>query len=106
MASAPSQSDLETFFADEQERKRLQRAADDLESKNRMLKGRILDHVRKHGGRDRTAVTHGFVLKITERAGSAPWKDKYIEVAGVDAAEELRKSAKPIEILTVERAVA
>ena len=86
---------VEQYFADEEQRKKLNRQADDFEKKNEAVKAAMIDHVKKVGGKDLTTVLHGFVLSLKSVAGVADWKGGYIALAGADKAEELRKKAAP-----------
>lgn len=101
---AVTADELRTFYDNEQRRLALQRQAKDLESCNAKTKERLLQHVRNKGGSDRTTVLHGFVLAIVTRAGSPAYKEAYLALAGVDAAEALRKKAEPVESLKIEQA--
>lgn len=86
---------IAAFFEDEEERKKLNRQADDLESKNKAVKAALIEHVKKVGGKDLTTVLHGFVLSLKTVAGTADWKGGFIALAGAEKAEELRKKAAP-----------
>jgi len=98
--------EISEFLSLEEERRRLNRLAADLEKKAKPIKEKILQFVRTTGGKSRSVVSCGHVLAIITRAGTVTWKDEFIRVAGEDEAEKLRSAVPPTEMLSVEKVAA
>lgn len=102
--AAVTKEQLQSYFSDEEDRRALNRRAEDLGKKNEIVKKKLIDHVRRHGGADRTTTLHGFTLALKEVAGTPQWREEFIRALGddgIDRAEAVRQRTPPVDRLSV-----
>lgn len=97
-----SEEEIATFLAIEKKRLKAQREAGDFEKQNKKTKEKLKAFVEARGGSDRTTTHYGYVLSLIEKAGTVPWKEEFILVAGQEKAEQLVSSCPPKFSLVVE----
>jgi len=96
--------DIVEFLDLEERRKTLEREARQLGKQSGEIADRLLAYARAHGGKGQSIVRSGYVLAVVIGRGSVPWKQEFVRVAGLDAAEALIAAAPPVEKLSVEAA--
>lgn len=94
---------LQEYQALHEERKSLQRQAKALSEQAAAIEADIEAHVRAKGGKERAVKMAGFLLAITTKAGAVKWKDAYVGVAGLEAAEQLIAAAPRVDELIIEK---
>lgn len=98
--------EIEQYVAGTAKRKKIQRDADCVERELKPIKEKIIAYVEENGGSDRTTTHYGYVLALMPRAGTVPWKNEFIAMAGAQAASDLQAKAEPSFTLSVEPVVA
>ncbi len=88
----------------EARRKALSREASDLRKQQDAIEEALVALVREEGGKARSVKKCGYVLAMHDASGSVGWKQEFVKVAGIDAAEELIAAAPKREVLSVEKA--
>jgi uncharacterized caspase-like protein len=99
-----TRADIEEFLELEEERKSLNRQADDLARKAAPLKDKLSQFVAFAAGPSKSIERSGYVLAMLTRAGRVDWKSEFIHVAGETEAERLVRECPKSEFLSVEKA--
>jgi hypothetical protein len=94
--------DLQRWHQLQLQRLSLARQAKDLKALLDPLEEKFLAHVQECGGRERAVISCGFRLAINEKRDSVAWKEEFIRVAGVEAAEKLIAAAGTKDVLVIE----
>ncbi|MEO1063726.1 MAG: hypothetical protein AAFZ07_20100 [Actinomycetota bacterium] len=96
--SAPTIDELEEYVACKSEAAELSRKARERTARAKVLEAEFAAWLGDKSSRKR----HGFTLRQSKSPGSVSWKDAFVELAGVEAADRLKAEADPrtkIEVL-------
>lgn len=103
-----TRDDLEYYFALEEERKELQRKADDIKKLQADLEEKFEAHVIANGGEEKAVTVCGYRLYLATKACGVSWKKAFLQMcerAGLkplEEAERLTAAAPKKEELVVE----
>src|SRR5262245_34004644 len=93
----PTREELDRWEELEKQRLALNRQAKDVGDLQAAIEEKVAAYVRENGGRGRVCVVCDHRLALELRAGRVDWKGAYVNLAGADEAEKLRKAAPQTE---------
>lgn len=95
-----TREDIERYHALEEQRKSLQRQADDIGKQAKLIADTMRQIVREYG----IQRMFGYVISLKDVSGTPAWKEQFIRVAGLPAAEAIIKDTPKRQQLVVETA--
>jgi hypothetical protein len=102
-APRPTGAELARYFEADQLRLQLNRQAKDLADEMEDIEEKAAAYVRENGGKARCLVVCDYRLALETKPGRVDWKANFVQLAGAEAAEELRKAAPTSEALKIDR---
>lgn len=88
-----TRAELDRYVQIDAERKRLNREADLLKAQQEELGNKLRQFCRVQGGDALSVERSGYRLSISHVKGSVAWKQEFVRVAGVEAAERIAIAA-------------
>lgn len=95
--------DVERYYELNEQRKNLERQAENIEREQKLIKAKIIAFIKDQGGKSLAVAKWGFRLAINLWAGTVKWKDEFIRVASAEEATQLSDAAPKQERLSVEK---
>jgi hypothetical protein len=99
---ALKREDLERYYELDAERLALQRRVTNLKTLQEELEEKFIEHVRFHGGKERTVVKCGYRLVILMKRESVQWKEHLLKLVGLQRIEQIVEEQPEREKLKIE----
>jgi hypothetical protein len=97
-----NQTTIAEFLRIREQRQALQRQADTLDKQQKELAEAFSEFIRQHGGHEKHVTRSGYLLALQSVKSVVPWKQEFIRIAGLKAAEKLAANPPLRDALVIE----